>query len=125
MAKIRNVTQGPKGAYVKEEGAAHALKEEWAGPGEVIEADDYNPEWFELVGDDAAPAAKAEDGEDGAVSDDLIVAAIEELDPYNDDHWTAKGAPQVDAVSDILEAKVTRADINRAAPDKSRPSIGD
>ncbi len=44
MALVRNVSTGPRGAYL-----AGAYVE--AGVGETIEADDYAPEWFEPVSD--------------------------------------------------------------------------
>ena len=43
MALVRNVSTGPRGAYL-----AGAYVE--AGVGETIEADDFAPEWFEQVG---------------------------------------------------------------------------
>lgn len=42
MAAVRNVSTGPRGAYL-----AGAYVE--AAPGETIEADDFAPEWFEPV----------------------------------------------------------------------------
>ncbi len=44
MALVRNVSTGPRGAYL-----AGAYVE--AGVGETIEADDFAPEWFEPVSD--------------------------------------------------------------------------
>jgi hypothetical protein len=129
MAFVLNKTAGPRGAFIKAEGAEFALVEVWANPGQTIEADDWNEDWFtEVDGPDkkagAAPKAKPAEGDD-EVDDELIAAAIGELDSYNDDHWTRDGQPAVDAVAAILEAKVTRADIKRAAPEASRPQIGD
>ncbi len=45
MALVRNVSTGPRGAYL-----AGAYVE--AGVGETIEADDFAPEWFEPVKSD-------------------------------------------------------------------------
>ena len=56
MAAVKNITTGPRGAYLK------GVYVE-AGPGEVVEADDFAPEWFEEVKPEkkaAAPASKAE-----------------------------------------------------------------
>lgn len=39
MAKVKNISDGPRGAY---NGTALVMAE----PGEVIEADDFNDEWF-------------------------------------------------------------------------------
>lgn len=43
MPKVKNVSTGPRGAYLK---GVYAE----ADPGEIIEADDFAPEWFEPVG---------------------------------------------------------------------------
>lgn len=43
MALVRNISTGPRGAYL-----AGAFVE--AAPGEVIKADDFAPEWFEADG---------------------------------------------------------------------------
>jgi len=51
-----------------------------------------------------------------------IAAALDLLDPANDDHWTNAGLPAVDAVSDITGANVTRAQIKAARPDFERPA---
>ena len=63
-------------------------------------------------------AAKADDKPDA----DLIRAAVEGLDGKDDAHWTAAGLPDVSAVSDAMGAKVTRAQIEAAAPDAKRPA---
>lgn len=47
---------------------------------------------------------------------DLIRAAVDGLDPANDDHWTKAGLPDVKAVEAALGADVTRAQIEAAAP---------
>lgn len=43
MPKVKNISTGPRGAYL-----AGTYVE--AGVGETIEADDFAPEWFEQVG---------------------------------------------------------------------------
>lgn len=43
MPKIKNITTGPRGAYLKGQFIE-------AAPGEVIEADDFAPEWFAVEG---------------------------------------------------------------------------
>lgn len=53
---------------------------------------------------------------------ELIKAAIEGLDPKNDEHWTKAGLPEVKAVEAALGADVTRAQIEAAAPDAKRPA---
>ena len=42
MPKVKNVSMGPRGAYLK---GAYVEAE----PGQTIEADDFAPEWFEPV----------------------------------------------------------------------------
>lgn len=49
-----------------------------------------------------------------------IIAAIEELDADDDDHWTAAGLPKVEALSELTGKTVTRAAITDAAPDAKR-----
>ena len=127
MVRVRNIAPGPRGAYVKAEGAEFALVEVWADPGKVIEADDFDENWFVVVSGKEAGPAKSTAGDDAGLtpSDEEILAAVGELDEFNDDHWTKKGEPSVDAVSEVLDFKVSRSDIERAAPDAVRPEIGD
>ncbi|MEH3121179.1 MAG: hypothetical protein PGN16_04230 [Sphingomonas phyllosphaerae] len=68
-------------------------------------------------------AASAADGTKGNQPDaELIRAAVERLNVMNDDHWTAAGLPDVSAVSEAMGTKVTRAQIEAAAPDAKRPA---
>ena len=53
MAKVKNISTGPRGAW---QGATLVMAE----PGEVIEADDFVPEWFEVVGGEAKAKAEPE-----------------------------------------------------------------
>ena len=46
--------------------------------------------------------------------------ALSGLDASDDDHWTKSGLPAVEAVDLLLGGSVTRADIERAAPDLKR-----
>lgn len=47
--------------------------------------------------------------------------ALAQLDPANDEQWTADGLPKVDAVADLVgNAELKRADITAAAPDFNR-----
>lgn len=106
MAKIKNISTGPRGAYL-------GPKLVMAERGETIEADDFAPEWFEEVGAEPKPAEPA--------SAEEIVAAIELLDAANDEHWTAGGLPAVDAVAELAGKQVTRKAIEAAVPDAKRP----
>ncbi len=49
--------------------------------------------------------------------------ALDKLDATNDGHWTADGKPAMKAVEELLgDTSVTRADVDKAAPDLRRPS---
>lgn len=54
-----------------------------------------------------------------------IKAALAELDPLNDDQWTAEGAPRIEAISNILGQSVTRKEVTDAAPlfNRANPSL--
>jgi hypothetical protein len=52
-----------------------------------------------------------------------IVEALRQLDEMNDDHWTADGAPAVDAVRSILGRPASRQEITAAAPLFSRQNL--
>lgn len=52
MTKVKNITEGPKGAYL--DGVLFM-----AEPFEVIDADDFNEEWFEPFKAKAEPKAEA------------------------------------------------------------------
>jgi hypothetical protein len=54
MAKVTNISDGPRGAYLKGQLVM-------ANPGETIEADDHNEEWFAAPSSKAAKDAKDED----------------------------------------------------------------
>lgn len=51
-----------------------------------------------------------------------ILAALRQLDPLNDDHWTANGDPRIDAVKSFVTdgVDVDRQTIVNAAPDFNR-----
>lgn len=106
VTKITNISRGPRGAYLKGE-----LVE--AQPGETIEADDWADEWFTV--------GEVTEDDDELTHADQIKAAIGKLDPEDDDHWTNDGLPAVDAVAAILDGKVTRKQIDAAAPGFMRP----
>lgn len=53
MAAVKNISTGPRGAYLKGRYVE-------ANPGEVIEADDFAEEWFEPVKADKTKPAKAD-----------------------------------------------------------------
>lgn len=53
MASVKNVSSGPRGAYLNGRFVE-------ANPGEVVEADDFAPEWFEEVKPEKAKPAKGE-----------------------------------------------------------------
>lgn len=49
-----------------------------------------------------------------------IREALAKLDTMENEHWTADGAPKIDAVKDLLNRNVTRQEITDAAPKFSR-----
>lgn len=53
MVAVRNKAPGPRGAW---QGATLIMAE----PGQVIEADDFEPEWFEEVESEGEPEGKPE-----------------------------------------------------------------
>ena len=55
-----------------------------------------------------------------------ILAALRQLDPLNDDHWTANGDPRIDAVKALAGqgVEVDRQTIVNAAPDLTRATAG-
>lgn len=59
---------------------------------------------------------------DRGLDPELVKAAVEGLDPKNDEHWTQAGLPEVAAVKAALGADVTRAQIAAAAPEAKRPT---
>jgi hypothetical protein len=124
MPKIRNIAAGPRGVYAKL-GDTEAIT---VNPGQVVEAEDYPEGDFEIVDDDeplsGGGGATGGGVAGSAVSDEDIRAAIDSLDPYNDDHWTKQDLPQLDALAELLDVKVSRAQVEAAAPGKVRPAIG-
>lgn len=54
-----------------------------------------------------------------------LASALAALDPADDSHWTSAGLPSVAAVSDIVGAPVSRADIETVAPDLKRDGAAD
>lgn len=67
--------------------------------------------------EDNEPEAELSDAEKAQAIKD----ALETLDPDEDAHWTKKGLADVNTVEEILGFDVTRADIEAAAPDFTRP----
>ena len=49
-----------------------------------------------------------------------LPAALAQLDPKNDEHWTADGQPVLAVLSDWTGDKITRAGVKEIAPDLSR-----
>jgi hypothetical protein len=59
-----------------------------------------------------------------SIDKDKVKSALEQLDPLDDDQWTADGAPKVETVSALLGEKITRQDIVNAVPDFTRDKAG-
>lgn len=53
---------------------------------------------------------------------ETITEALSLLDPATDTDWTGQGLPSVDAVAALLGVKVTRKEIEEAAPGFKRPA---
>ena len=49
-----------------------------------------------------------------------ILAAVAQLDPANDEHWTTDGQPRLDAVEVLLGSDVNRKSVTNAAPEFNR-----
>lgn len=49
-----------------------------------------------------------------------LTEVIDQLDAGNDEHWTSTGLPSVEAVADLMGEKVTRDQIDKAAPGFNR-----
>lgn len=58
MAHVRNVSNGPRGAYL---GSTLVMAE----PNEVVEADDFAEEWFDVVDAPSDPLDHDGDGRKG------------------------------------------------------------
>lgn len=75
MAKVKNISNGPRGAY-------HKGVLVMANPGETIEADDYAKEWFKAGG--KADDDDADEGDEGALPRNVpklrAIAKAEEID---------------------------------------------
>lgn len=56
-----------------------------------------------------------------------IREALAQLDTLDNDHWTADGAPKIDAVKELLNRNVTRQEITDAAPkfNRENPIVDD
>lgn len=53
-----------------------------------------------------------------------IVAALQQLDPSNADHWTSDGLPRVDTVKELASLQwLSRDQINAAAPGLTRTAL--
>lgn len=51
---------------------------------------------------------------------ETVADALQALDPANDEHWTSRGVPSIDAMTKLLGRTVTRAEIEAVAPDYTR-----
>lgn len=59
------------------------------------------------------------------MSAEQILAALRQLDPANDNHWTADGSPRLDTVKLLAGgAALTRDQVTQAAPGYSRATAG-
>lgn len=86
-----------------------------------MELGDYVKQEF---GDGRQPEQKQPepqgDGGQQPAKPETVADALKFLDASNDEHWTSRGIPSVDAVSASLGRAVTRAEIEEAIPDFNR-----
>ena len=80
MAKVKNISTGPRGAYL---GGVLVMAE----AGQVIEADDFADEWFKADGE-------SEDGEPGPLD-----SSVDELTTY------LAGVTDPDEVQKLIDAE--------------------
>ena len=57
---------------------------------------------------------------DAEVASEAVKEAVASLDHEDDSHWTGAGLPSTDAVTDLAGEKVSRAQIEAAAPGYTR-----
>jgi len=84
---------------------------------EEIEQEEAAP--VDPVVEETPAVEEADPVEEEAAPTDLL-AAINLLDPTNDDHWTQSGAPAIAAIEEIYGNDTTRAEVNEVAPDYDR-----
>lgn len=51
---------------------------------------------------------------------ETVADALQALDPANEEHWTARGVPSIEAMTKMLGRVVTRAEIEAVAPEYPR-----
>ena len=71
----------------------------------------------EPVVEETPPVEEAAPAEESPTD---LLAAINLLDPTNDDHWTQSGAPAIAAIEEIYGNDTTRAEVNEVAPGYDR-----
>lgn len=74
------------------------------------------------AGDGDAPTGGEEHGSaDQGDGQGPLVAALKQLDPNDDEHWTADGKPKMTAVEALMgRSDITRAQVNEALPGFNR-----
>ena len=88
---------------------------------EEIEQEEAPVDPVAPVVEDTPPVEEAgpvEDPAEAATAD--LLAAINLLDPTNDDHWTQSGAPAIAAIEEIYGNDTTRSEVNEVAPGYDR-----
>ncbi len=111
-----------KGQYAKVIGTGPAARETAAlDPDAVAEIERAKAQ------EDAAEAAKREaDREAAAKAPDAIKAALEKLNPTDDEDWTGGGKPAMDKLKELTGSKtLTRADVDAVDPEFQRPKPND
>ena len=74
----------------------------------------------------AAAEKEAAEKEAAAKEPDHVRAALDRLDPADDEHWTGAGKPAMDIVKELTgSATLTRAELDAIAADFKRPAPTD
>ncbi len=112
---------------------APGLKPKHYRQGEIVEwgfatgdKDNPFPEWLkpvrEVVDEDTGKLVPEPVA--GQSRDHKILAAVAQLNPDIDEHWTADGYPRVDAVIELVHEDVTRSEVSVVCPGVRRDNLG-
>lgn len=115
MVKVRNISNGPRGLWVK--GAQDVTyldtSKEWTeldiDAGELESA--RKSGWFEIQGQ-AAPSQQTQ-----TVS---LQDAVADLDNANDEHWTQGGKPSLEHLAKVTGGEVKRADVDALGVERKK-----
>lgn len=95
--------------------AAEALLQQQNGGRQQAPVDPEKPEGEPEQQDNGGGEQQPEGAKIETVAD-----ALQALDPANEEHWTARGVPSIEAMTKMLGRVVTRAEIEAVAPEYTR-----